>query len=189
MGYGPQGEVPFKSQAHRAREGSGRHPADWLTPALKLVLCRHSVHAPLENCWQRPRKAVSSVPFRRPGHTVPSESMWLWGQCSVTISLPHLRAAGAGNVFTSIQTSFCTPVTQGPYSGFLLMSTAPWDKSPTKEPWPQRALGELTTLLEGCPIYDTVNVTDAWVEVADPCVNCVDRPWKVKGGSLGALKS
>lgn len=39
-------------------------------------------------------------------------------------------------------------------------------------------MGELTTLLEGCPIYDTVKVTDAWVEVADP----VDRPWKVGGG-------
>lgn len=45
-------------------------------------------------------------------------------------------------------------------------------------------LGELTTLLEDCPIYDTVKVTDAWVEVADPCISCVDRPWKVKGGGL-----
>lgn len=35
-------------------------------------------------------------------------------------------------------------------------------------------------------MYDAVKVTDAWEEVADPCVSCVDRPWKVKSWLLSA---
>lgn len=42
--------------------------------------------------------------------------------------------------------------------------------------------------MEGCQIYDTVKLTDAWVEVADPCVSYVDRPWKVKGGVSGGTE-